>query len=202
MNNMEYSNCVNNNIGVHGVSAGNSIDIKLKECSKVGEVKADIVINSDMNNACNVVRLWGQIKDCNGYPIPNSLLKLVKVEMCRGKCEYTGVAHTISDCEGFYQFDLCYYDGNENYKILASRTSSGGEDVVLLSGDGNCKVCSKNNPNIYQPCEPPNQIYRKMEPINCNKQSDCNKHQYDDCDDFSNYRSNIYRQNCRQSINI
>lgn len=53
-----------------------------------------------------VIILWGQVKDCNNYPVPYALLKLVKV-ICTGVgTQYQGVAHTVSDYEGFYQLDF------------------------------------------------------------------------------------------------
>lgn len=199
MNNIQYSNYSNYKnscMGTQGFSTGNSIDIDINQCEQVGEVKADIVLNTNSNDNCNVVRLWGQIKDCNGYPIPNTLLKLIKVEMNCGKCEYRGIAHTVSDCQGFYQFDLCYCDGNENYKILASRTNTGGDELVLLTEDGNCNVCNKNNHNVYQPCEPVNQTYKQMDSFNYHPQ------QKNYCGEQPQYQSNVYAQNCKKGISF
>ncbi|MDM8129768.1 MAG: hypothetical protein ACRDC3_11975 [Paraclostridium dentum] len=194
MNNTDYTNYKNKCMGTQGVATGNSIDIDLNECEQLGEVKADIMLNTDINNECNVIRLWGQIKDCNGCAVPNALLKLLKVEKYKGKCEYKGVAHTVSDCEGFYQFDLCYCDGSENYKILVSRTNTGMDELVLLTGDGNCNVCNSNNPNTYQPCEPVNQTYKQGSSFNCNTQT--NK----ECDDVFRYQPNVNHQNYKNTI--
>lgn len=205
MKNIDYSCCKKPCIETQcressGSYTGNSIDIKLNKCEKVDEINADIKLNTNMNNNCNVVRLWGQVKDCNGCPIPNALLKLIKVEEYCGKCQYKGVAHTVSDCEGFYQFDLCYCDGNECYKILVSRTNSGGEELVLITGDGNCNVCNPNNPNLYHPCEPTNQRYKKMTSCNCNCYTQpqtppyncCNEQQNNYCENTSQCKSNAY----------
>ncbi|MDK2587408.1 hypothetical protein QOZ83_16310 [Romboutsia sedimentorum] len=192
MNNVEYTNYKNQCMGVQGLSTGNSIDIDLNQCEQLGEVKADIVLNTDINNECNVVRLWGQIKDCNGCSVPNALLKLLKIEKYKGRCEYKGVAHTISDCEGFYQFDLCYCDGSENYKILVSRTSTGTDELVLPTEEGNCNVYGSNGPNVYQPCEQGNQICKQGSSINCNTQ------QNNDCEDVSQCQSSVYPKNYKK----
>lgn len=220
MNNVQYSsysNCNNSCVGTQGFSTGNSIDIDLNQCEQVGEVKADIVLNTNTNDNCKVVRLWGQIKDCNGCVVSNALLKLVKVEMCHGRCEYKGVAHTVSDCQGFYQFDLCYCDGNENYKILVSKTSTGGEELVLLTGDGNCNVCSTNS---YNPCQPVNQNYKPMTPINCNppqnnncyppqsnncnppQNNNCYPPQNNNCNENYKYKQDVYTQICKKGISF
>lgn len=58
-------------------------------------------------------------------------IKLVKVEECNGGCEFKGIAHTVIDCEGFYQLDLCYCDGSECYKILVSRAVSKGNKAII-----------------------------------------------------------------------
>lgn len=123
------------------VLCGNSVDIKVTECD-VAEVKADVVVESAAKEGpCNIVRLWGQIKDCQGNPVPHALLKLVKVVCTTAGKEYQGIAHTVSDCEGFYQFDLCYCDGSECYKILVSKAYTGPEQVIETGG-GNCHACT------------------------------------------------------------
>lgn len=196
MNNTDYANYKNQCMGTYGVSTGNSIDIDINKCEQGGEVKADIMLNTDINNECKVVRLWGQIKDCNGYAVPNALLKLVKVEKYKGKYEYKGIAHTVSDCEGFYQFDLCYCDGSENYKILVSRTSSGTDELVLLTGDGNYNVCNTNNPNIYQTCEPAQPNYNQNTTFNCNSQ------QNNEYEQTSQAQPNMHQQKYKKGINF
>ncbi|MEG0013673.1 MAG: hypothetical protein RR324_02380 [Cellulosilyticaceae bacterium] len=139
----------------NSVVSGNSIDIKMNEC-QAAEVRADVVVES--TNGSNVVRLWGQIKDCNGKPVANALLKLVKVVCSAAGTQYQGIAHTVSDCEGFYQFDLCYCDGSECYKVLVSKAYTEPEQVIL-TGTGNCKACEvdpKTGASLagYQPCRP------------------------------------------------
>ncbi|MEG2295357.1 MAG: hypothetical protein RSB96_01255 [Oscillospiraceae bacterium] len=149
---------------------GNSIDIILNGCDS--EIKADIHVREFQS-----IRLWGQIKGCNGKPVPYALLKLVRVikKPC-GDCEYQGVSHSISDCQGFYQFDLCAKDKNAKYKILVSKAVIGRERIISTN-DGNCNACS---PSSYDPCKeynyritPPDKIechHKGAEPsIGCNE---------------------------------
>lgn len=142
------------------VICGNSVDIKITEFD-AAEVRADVVVESaSKEGPCNIVRLWGQIKDCHGNPVANALLKLVKVVCTAAGKEYQGVAHTVSDCEGFYQFDLCYCDGTECYKILVSKAYTGPEQVIQ-TGAGNCYACTGQGcigNGQYGPCAEYNPI--------------------------------------------
>ena len=120
---------------------GNSIDVILNNCDT--EIKADIVVSE-----FNSVRLWGQVKNCDGQPISNALLKLIKVVKGSHGCEYQGIAHTVSDCDGFYQFDICAEDDNDAYKIIVNKSATGTERIIN-TGEGNCKPCIEP---IYNPC--------------------------------------------------
>lgn len=119
---------------------GNNIDIDLKknDC----EVRADVVVARN-----NTVRIWGQIRDCEGVPVPNALVKLVKPVKCQGKVEYQGVAHITTDCNGFYQFEVCPAPCDSCYKILVSKSTHCQDRVICPSG--NCTPC------CYNPCNPP-----------------------------------------------
>lgn len=115
---------------------GNSVDIEVthREC----EIHADIVVKQLEPS----IRLWGQIKDCYGNPVKGCLLKLLKVVEKCGKVEYCGIAHTVADCEGFYQFDLpkpCY---GARYKIIVSKAATGGERKI--EDAENCNCCTPN----------------------------------------------------------
>lgn len=120
---------------------GNNIDIDLKpdDC----EIKADIVVGM----AKKTVRIWGRVKDCDGKPIEGTLIKLVKQVISGSEDEYVGIAHTISDCEGFYQFDVDACDKNHQYKVIVSKSSTGKERVI--AGGGNCHSCKKDKHVIY-----------------------------------------------------
>ena len=138
-----------------GFILGNSIDIKLTG-EDIAEIRADVVVaTSGVDSKCNVIRLWGQIKDCNGTPIPNALLKLIKVICTHTSEYYEGIAHTVSDCNGFYQFDLCYCDGNECYKVLVNKAYTGAEQIIETN-TGICSACvsGENSYNLCKPFEP------------------------------------------------
>lgn len=118
---------------------GNSIDVKLKNniTRNYSEIRADIPVTQYQS-----IRLWGQVRDTAGNPIPYALLKLVK---STNGHDYCGIAHTTADCQGFYQFDLCPDDGAE-YKILASKSNTGAE--LTMQGVGNCPPSQAG----YDPC--------------------------------------------------
>lgn len=147
---------------------GSSIDIKPHECDS--EIKANIIVSE-----YHSIRLWGQVLTCNHEPVANALLKLVKVIVdCNGRCDYQGIAHSISDAEGFYQFDLCADDPNAIYKVLVHQVITGPERIIQngigarrfvsacscalnsgkgISMKGNCSTSSINS-NLSVPSKP------------------------------------------------
>lgn len=137
---------------------GNSLDVDIDDCNS--EIRADVVVKKTSPS----VRLWGQIKDCDGYPISNALIKLVKVIICHGSYKYEGIAHTVSDCNGFYQFDLCSSDCRDNtYKVIVGKSIVSNEKVVDY--EGNCDVCS--NCDICDNCNCCNLNYNSSNPGYC-----------------------------------
>jgi len=116
---------------------GNALDLDLNRCDS--EVRADIKVGKS-KECC--VRVWGQIKDCDGNPVKDALIKLLKSYYFHGKIEFEGVAHTTTDCMGFYQFDVCIKDEHEksNYRILVGKPNSGPERV--LHGKFVCDPCN------------------------------------------------------------
>lgn len=112
---------------------GNAMDIELKknDC----EIRADIVVERE-----KCVRLWGQVKDCDGNPVKDALVKLLKPVYRYGKIEYVGVAHTITDCLGFYQFDLCPEDEKTKFRVIVGKASKGNERYIDDEG-GICNPC-------------------------------------------------------------
>ncbi|GFP74491.1 hypothetical protein [Clostridium fungisolvens] len=108
---------------------GNTIDIEVKhdDC----EIKADVILE---RKKC--VRVWGQVKDNNGMPVKCALIKLLKPVYKFGKVEYAGIAHTVTDCLGFYQFDLCAEEENTKFRILVGKAVYGKERVI--SGQEKC----------------------------------------------------------------
>lgn len=134
------------------IVVGNSVDINLRDrviCNSA-EIRADISVDE-----FNGKRVWGQVKNCRGEGVANSIAKLVKV-VCNqyGQEEFIGIAHTITDCQGFYQFDICG-DDLSCYKILISKPTVGIEAVIINDG-GNCNPCQGggcgNGNGQYNPC--------------------------------------------------
>lgn len=132
----------NNN---YNIVYGNSLDLTFGECES--EIRADVTVEELQS-----VRLWGRIINCNGDSIPSALLKLVKVVTdCCGKVDYHGVAHTVSDCNGFYQFDLCTCPEDTCFKIIVSKASYGPERIIKNEG-GNCNPCDDADGYPFNPC--------------------------------------------------
>ena len=106
------------------VLQGNVIDIDLKkdDC----EVRADIRVKRK-----NCVRIWGRVMDCYGEPVEEALVKLLKK------------AHTITDCEGFYQFDVCDEECKAEYRVIVSKAATGKDRVIY--DEGECEPCYKDH---------------------------------------------------------
>lgn len=121
---------------------GNSVDVNLCNIEDA-EIRADVVVKQ-----VKAKRVWGQVVDCNGTPMPNMLVKLVKVLYTGDTVSYQGVAHTIADCQGFYQFDICS-DDKSCYKILVNKSVTGGETVINTRGE-NCNPCKPPHPGCRE----------------------------------------------------
>ncbi len=159
-NTMNNSNCNNTSI------LGNSIDVNIDSSCCDAEIRADIVVS-----ASDSIRLWGMVKSCDGVPIENALLKLVKVICQNGDTQHQGIAHTVSDCQGFYQFDLCAEDKNSCYKILVGKANTGSEKILDTS-DGNCHSCTDGYQ--YNPCKPYSSHTAPSVPCSTNCKPLCN----------------------------
>ena len=94
---------------------GTNIDVQVNkhEC----EIRADIVVEKKKS-----VRIWGQVMTCDHKPVEDALVELVRVvSKCEcGKKVYEGIAHTYSDCKGFYQFDVCDFK-DDMFKIIVGK---------------------------------------------------------------------------------
>lgn len=164
---------MNENNGVFG----NSIDINIDPCNSAVEIRADVKVEEFQTK-----RLWGQIVNCEGRPVPNTLIKLVKVLRKSCETEYIGMAHTVTDCEGFYQFDICAKEESD-YKIIVNKAVI-GDEMVIQTGGGNCNACDSCDYNTYQPCKVPNRYYveyERVEEVPCRKQLVEERHQECHC---------------------
>lgn len=122
---------------------GNSIDIDIDPGHCHSEIRTDVMVSEFTS-----VRLWGQIINCKGLPVPNALVKLVKILGSDCGKDYEGIAHTTSDCEGFYQFDI-YSDEHAWYKILVGKSNTGKEIIISSS--------THNSPAYTPPAMPDEQ---------------------------------------------
>lgn len=127
---------------------GNNVNFTVDE--KDNEIKADIVIGFRKS-----IRVWGQIKDCNDRPVPCAYVKLLK----NTPNGFVGVAHTITDCRGFYQFDICLCkDGSLckescNYSIIVGKAATGDERIISTGLRGtNCNIPGQGNPCYGDSC--------------------------------------------------
>lgn len=106
---------------------GNSLDLKIDPSCGTSEIRADITVSQ-----YNGIRVWGQIIDQSNTPVPNAQVKLVKILDCSSHDKFQGIAHTSTDCEGFYQFEI-YCNEAAWYKIVVGRSSTGKEIIVDAS---------------------------------------------------------------------
>ena len=127
----------------YSIVGANSLDIDVDYCEP--EIRSDIVMPEYKS-----VRLWGQIVNHKGVPVENALVKLLGVECYDDQIYYKGIAHTISDCEGFYQFDLSdYEDKYSSFKLLVNKATYDSEKVMPLESN-NCDSCC--NQNYFDDC--------------------------------------------------
>ncbi|MGL4989954.1 MAG: hypothetical protein ACRC57_02140 [Sarcina sp.] len=124
---------------------GNSTDLHIspKDC----EVRVDLRVNRKRG-----IRVWGQVKDCENIPVSGVLVKLLKVINYCGKQDFIGVSHTVTDCNGFYQFELNRCDDSD-YKIIVSKDASGNERTIDIN-DNDCDPCIPPKTPRPTPCAP------------------------------------------------
>lgn len=115
---------------------GNSIDVQTNDTDC--EIRADIELN---RREC--IRIWGQILDCDGNPIADAQVKLLQR---KGRCQdsyYEGIAHTVTDCLGYYQFDLCPEDRGKEFRIIVGKSVKSNDRVI--QDQENCPACNNYN---------------------------------------------------------
>lgn len=114
------------------IVSGPNTQFSIDACQS--QICADITVSE-----FSTVRVWGQIKNTCNEPVPGVLLKLVRVGCdAYGEPKYYGLAHTISDCDGFYQFDVCANSIDTCYKVIANKSATGCTRV--LSAEDPCEV--------------------------------------------------------------
>lgn len=113
------------------VILGNSTDININPSISNHEIRADIQVDE-----YTPIKLWGQILDGHNQPVPDVFIKLVKIISSDDIPKYQNIAYTVSDIDGFYQFDIC---SNENawYKILVGRSNT-GKEIIIDDANSSC----------------------------------------------------------------
>lgn len=98
--------------------------IPINKSTKACEIRVDLEVQKRRS-----IRIWGQITDCKGDPVKCALVKLVKERHRDCKGRYEGVAHGVTDCLGFYQFDVCIPDDYDacKYRVFVSKQATGDE---------------------------------------------------------------------------
>ena len=110
----------------HKTIVGNSVNVNIKKCD--ADIRADVVVSEHKS-----IRLWGQVKNKEGMAIGNALVKLLKIIYSGSRIIYQSVASTISDLDGFYQFDLtCPILEDSTYKVLVGKSFGGGDRVAPI----------------------------------------------------------------------
>ena len=126
---------------------GNSVNFSVSPNDS--EIKADIIVGYRSS-----IRIWGQIKDCNGQAIGCAYVKLAKVTP-KG---LVGIAHTISDCLGFYQFDICPCTDGSDFTVIVGKAATGPERAITSGFRGlNCNPANGTSPcdDSCGPCARP-----------------------------------------------
>ncbi|MBN1040404.1 hypothetical protein DVW12_17145 [Clostridium botulinum] len=126
---------------------GNSTEVSLAkgDC----EVRADVIVARTSG-----VRIWGRVKDCEGRPVGYALVKLVRLVNNFGNIDVEGVAHTMTDCNGFYQFEVSPCEVGAKYRVLVHKAASGCERKIPDS-EMQCDPCSPTPPcPPTPPCDP------------------------------------------------
>lgn len=185
---MNYNNNNNNSCDdSNSIILGNSIVVDTN-CN-ASEIKADIKVAE-----FDSLRLWGQVLNCNCQGVSNVLVKLVRIICTENGEKYQGIAHTISDCNGFYQFEICREDRNFKYKVLVSKAATGPE-VVYTNTNGECNSC--NNQNGFNPCKEYQPIIHNNNYDTCEPKNNCSchNHQTERCNQNGNYRPNCNGDN-------
>lgn len=96
-------------------------EVKENDC----EIRVDLIVKEVHN-----VRVWGQVTTCEGRPVEDALVKLVKVVYQEKKIVLVGVAHTITDCQGFYQFDICEKKEDAEYIVIVGKAAVTKDRII------------------------------------------------------------------------
>lgn len=133
----EYSGkCVVDEADCEFIEGNVSKGITISKNTKPCEIRVDVKVKKR-----RTIRLWGQVKDCEGKPVKCALVKLVKEVKHDCRTEFQGVAHSITDCLGFYQFDVCIPENSVpvTFRVFVSKQASGKEIMIKKTECNPCK---------------------------------------------------------------
>lgn len=89
-------------------------DVEFK--SGDNDIRLDFVVEKK-----ELFKLWGQVKDKDGYSVDGALVTLLKSQYIKGILDYTPILTTVSDCLGFYYFKSDDLDKNTKYVVTISK---------------------------------------------------------------------------------
>lgn len=93
---------------------GNVLEVDINKDDS--EIEANVEVTRKRK-----VRLWGQVKDSTGEYVKCVLVNLIKQTYKNNKIEFESIAHTVTDCMGFYQFDISPPKYKEHFFIMISK---------------------------------------------------------------------------------
>lgn len=86
-------------------------------CENDFDVRLDLTIDKK-----KVGKVWGQVKDDTGKCVENALVTLLEPKYVRGYVEYFPIATTLSDCMGFYQFQIAKLEAGLKYRVNVAKS--------------------------------------------------------------------------------
>lgn len=112
-NNENFSHTIHENICE--CMRGKTVDVDLKHSDC--DIRLDLIVERK-----RISRLWGQVKDTNGNYVENALVTLLRPQYKRGVIEYFPVTTTLSDCMGFYQFEIDKLEKGLQYRVTVGKS--------------------------------------------------------------------------------
>ena len=111
MNNEIYSCAYENNLICF---ESKTLDIELQSIES--EIQLDITLEEKQ-----VSKIWGRIVDSNHKPVEDAIVTLLRPEYANFKLEYIKVNITLSDNDGFYEFEINESNKNVNYVVSVEK---------------------------------------------------------------------------------
>lgn len=111
MNDEIYSCAYENNLTCF---ESKTLDVEFENRER--EIKLDIVLQEKQ-----ISKIWGRIVDSNHKPVENAIVTLLRPEYIHFKLEYIQINTTLSDGDGFYEFEISESNKNVNYVVSVER---------------------------------------------------------------------------------